>query len=235
MEILTAARLLARGHDLPPVTKKRAKPVGGGYRMNDLLTSATSEVLDTFRGQLHAVVSDDFARVFCSANPRTGNPCAGNQLIFEDGTAWRPFINRESATDERPCWSDLVRSIWPVRRGEQCLILVVDDFKKRLWPYARAGVLGSQTPVFLHDYTWHGVETVETVDWPRLLACLDLVEDIYTLGWPKTAIRDSLISHLPLVQELGATRVMELEHGLAAWRGRAEFRVALMIAQRRVS
>lgn len=233
------AEILAKAHDLPPVAPKRAKPTrhddsGAPYYSGaSLLTSATSEVLDTYHGVWESdEVPDAFARALCSANPRAGNLCAGNQLAFADGTGWRPFVGADSATAERPAWSDLVRSVWPDRRGQQCVVMIVDDFKKRLWPFARAGVLGSRTPVYIHDMRYHMLDAVVSVDWARMLDCLALVESVYTSGFSKHAIQGGLMSAHQVAREVGLRETLALDRAVAVWRDTPEFRVALVIAQK---
>ncbi len=241
---LTPADLLARGLALQPVAERAVdlppgtcctitgQPIGRGYRVADMVTGATAEFLDCFRGGVHGHVSEAAARCFRSANPRTGNPCARALLIFEDGTAFGPLINRSSALAQgRPCWSDLVRAVWPERQGQRCLAILTTDTKKRLWIRARVGALGPRTPILYYDGKMAGNEVL-LVDWPALLSALHLVEQVYQIGFPKATIADGLYAAGKVAQAVGLAEVRRHERALAPWRGTAEFRVALLIGQR---
>lgn len=248
----TPADLLAEGmalpavsepaFDLPPGTECSitGQPISRGYRVSDMVTPATAEFLDCFRGGVHGYVSDAAARCFRSSNPRAGNPCARPLLVFAGGPAYMPTIARDSPATlprclveagvsvERPCWSDLVRRVWPEHQGRMCLIIISTDTKKRLWIGARVAALGPRTRVLVYDSAT-AVNEVLFVDWPRLLACLDAVETVYTAGYPKAAIRTSLYGALRSA-DLAETR--RLENLLRPWRSRPEFTVACLIAQK---
>src|SRR5581483_3823165 len=205
-DMITPSDLLATGLVLPAVAEPAhdlpagatcaitGAPISRGYLVADMVTVATTEFLDGFRGGVHGHVSESAARCFRSANPRAGNPCARSHLAFEDGTYYAPLIALEAATAQsRPCWSDLVRAVWPARQGQQVLCLLTTDTKKRLWHKARVGALGPRTPVYLYDNPTNEQQTAP-LDWAKLLDCLDLVERAYDLGFAKPAIRESLLS-----------------------------------------
>jgi len=237
----TVPDLLVRGLDLPALPKPPVETPAGtrcamtgveiaaGYPILALVSNATAEYLDTFRGNPGGYLCEAAARAF-KAQRQTSR----NALIFADGTSYQPFIARASADKDpdRPCWSDLVREVWPARRGQECYIMLTTDMKKRLWPRARVGVLGSATALYLYD---SGLASagVRLIDWPALLECLDLVEAVYTAGFVKDRIRYGLWSYHNKVQEVGIGQTREWEAALRAWRQRAEFDVALLIAQKR--
>lgn len=243
---LTPADLLAVGFRLPSLPKLpgvvpagtrcaiTGQPIEVGYPVSDMVTDATAEFLDAFRGGdgITGWVSEAAARCFKSANPRTGNPCAKALLVFESEPAWHPMIARESArTGGRPCWSELVREIWPARRGQHVLAILTTDTKKRLWPRARVGSLGHATPVLYHDSATDE-SRVLLIDWAFLVWMLDLVEESYSAGYPKSAIRESLYMAGKVARE-SLARTGEWERRLVPWRGQPEFTVALLIAQKR--
>jgi hypothetical protein len=219
------------------------QPIRRGYPVSQMVTSATAEFLDCFRGNLHGWVSESAARCFKSANPRIGNPCARPLVIFEDGAAYMPTIARDSLATlpaclvqagvdiERPCWSDLVRQLWPQRAGQRCVIILSTDTKKRLWIRARVGALGPRTPVLVYDAPT-AQNAVVLLDWPALIECLGLIEEVYTIGFAKAAIRDSLYRANKVVQTIGIGETRRYERALTQCRGRAEFGPALLIAQK---
>lgn len=240
----SVAALLARGLALPdPPERISSVPpgtrcaIGGeviteGYRVQDMVTGATAEFLDTYHGDVHGWVSVDAARCIRSANPRAGNPCARSHLVFADGTYFGPLISRESAAaQERPCWSDLARAVWPARRGHGCLALLTTDTKKRLWPRARLSSLGERTTVFVHD-GGSNRSGPSVVSWPALLACLGAVEAVYAVGFVKANIGTSLYRQARLVETLGYPAVRALEATIVPWRTAPEFPVALLMAQK---
>ncbi len=252
-EYLTPADLLVRGFHLPAPDRKPTRvhsgahcaitgqPISEGYAVADIVTDATAEFLDCFRGGLDGYVSEAAARCFRSANPRMGNPCARGMLVFEDGTAFLPTIDRKVTTRlpqllidlavpvGRPYWTDLVRQVWPARRGQRMLCILTTDTKKRLWIRARVGALGPRTPVLVHHQQQ---SDVAILDWGRLVECLDLVESIYALGFAKEHIRRSLYASSKALQTVGLAEVKRLEMALRPWRDAPEFAPALMIAQK---
>ena len=243
-EFLTPADLLCRYLQLPPlpdpprpvppgtVCAITGQPITEGYTVIDVTTEATTEFLDCFRDSVNGWVSETAARCFKSANPRTGNPCAKSTLCFADGAGWQPLIAQEAAAEQgRGCWSDLVRQVWAERQGQTCLILLTTDTKKRLWPRARVGILGRRTPVLFHDGATNA-SAVLLIDWPKLLDCLTEVEGIYTLGFPKEAIRTNLYSATKAMRLAGYAETRHFEQMLRAWRDTPEFTVAALIAQK---
>lgn len=241
---LTTADLLVRGLGLgplatPPVLVPRGtncaitgQPLDAGYPVADMVTDATAEFLDCFRGGVDGWVSDSAARCFKNSDPRKGNPTARSVLIFEDGTCYIPLINRQSAIEQgRVAWSDLVRSVWPGRKGQLCLAMLTTDNKKRLWIRARVGQLGERTPLLGYDAET-ALNEVLFVDWRLLVEVLSLVEEVYGLGFAKSAIRASLYRHSSVVDAVGLAETRRYERALAVARGRPEFGVAVLIAQR---
>lgn len=244
LDYWSPADLLATGLHLPPVSEPSfdlppgttcsisGQPITRGYRVSDMVTDATAEFLDAFRGGVGGYVSESAARCIRSDNPRNGRPCARSHLIFAGDDALMPLISRAAARKlGRPCWSDLVRAVWPAQKGRTCLVIITTDTKKRLWIRARVGALGVRTPLLYHDAET-GRSEVMHVSWPDVIACLDLVESIYTAGFAKPAIRGSLFSAQTAVQAAGVARTLEWERALRPWRETSEFIVATLIAQR---
>jgi hypothetical protein len=153
-------------------------------------------------------------------------------MCFGDGTGYLPMIARESAESQgRPCWSDLVREIWPHRAGKHCVIILSTDTKKRLWPRARATVLGHNTTVYVHD-TKLNISANITVNWPEMLHDLDIVEQIYSAGFSKEVIAHTLYSQYNLCRQIGMSRAQAWERELEQIRSREWFPFVLIIAQK---
>lgn len=241
--MITVPDMLVQGLNLPELPKPPGKVPPGtrcaitgvsieaGYPIRDLVTDTTAEFLDTFRGNPTGWLSEHAARTF-----KAQRATARNMVIFEEGseyTAWSPMIARASAAadPERPCWSDLVRDIWPERQGQRCYIMLTTDTKKRLWPRARVGTLGRATAIYIYDSSLALNET-RLVDWSALIDCLNLIEVIYTAGFVKTYIQHGLWSYHRKVEEVGYSQSREWERALAKWRSRPEFAAALLVAQK---
>ena len=87
-EFATPAEFLARGLGLAALaTPAQAVPAGTecaitgepievGYPVAEMVTEATAEFLDCFRGGVDGWVSEATARCFKNADPRHGNPTA---------------------------------------------------------------------------------------------------------------------------------------------------------------
>jgi hypothetical protein len=245
-QYLTPADLLAAGLDLrmpegykpepcPPGTHCAitGQPIIEGYRVHDMTGEATAEFLDCFRGGVHGWVSEAAGRCFKNADPRKGNPTSKSFLMFHEGPCHVPLINREAAREQgRACWSDLVWEIWPAMQGRICLIIITTDTKKRLWIRARVGALGCRTPVLLYDGEL-ALNEVRMIDWPRLIECLALVEEVYSAGFSKDSIRECLFGNAKAVKEAGFAHARFMENSLKYWRETPEFLMALLVAQKK--
>ena len=240
--MITVPGLLVRGLGLLPVDAPAAEevplgtvcamtgePITRGYRIAALASAATAEWLDTFHGDPRGWLGEDAARAW-----RWQRQTSLAAMIFEDGTTFRPLISRSSATESegRPCWSDLVRAVWPERRDQACVILLVTEMKKRLWPRARVGRLGSSTALYVYDAGYDVAQSLN-LDWESFLACLSLVEEVYSAGFVKANIREGLWGYYKKVQEVGYPQTRVWEDALVIWRRRPEFLPALLIAQKR--
>lgn len=249
----TPADLLAAGLQLPPLAIPpcplpaptycaiTGQPIQVGYPIAAMVSDATAEFLDCFRGGVDGYVSETAARCFKNADPKGGSPTAKPHFAFDDGTYWSPLVSRDGAARvklekgiDRPVWSDLVRQVWPGRRGQTCLIVLTTDTKKRLWIRARVGALGDATPILFVDGDANHF-AVQLVAWPELLACLDVVEDVYGFGFPKTALATSLLTVTSMITLLGLASVRDLDRRLEPWRSHPVFPIALFIAQRSVA
>jgi len=117
MNYLTPADLIAKGLRLPPLCVEPSvtppgtrcaitgKPLERGYRVAEMVTGATAEFLDCFRGGVDGYVSEEAARCFKKSDPREGNPCARSFFVFEDGAAYLPLIARKAAQEQgRAAW-----------------------------------------------------------------------------------------------------------------------------------
>lgn len=256
--MLAAPDILAKAMSLPPSSLEKDCPgrvcaISGttlerGAPVQKVASSATPEFLETFRGDLHGFVSPGAAALFAAANPRAKSTFSvrpGKEpeqvsvcttrgyLAFADGSLYMPMVSQESADAKGwPSWRDAVQEVWPERANERCVVLITDDFKKRLWPYSKAGPLGTSTPVFVHETSLYSLSTVLTIDWPAMLRQLHKVEELYSLGFSKPSIKDNLLSSKAGVEAVGLVEAIRLESKLSHVRESDEFRVALVIAQK---
>jgi hypothetical protein len=207
-------------------------PLAVGYPTADALSDATGEFLDLLPGSSTGWVSENVARAL------KGMWNAGSVAVFADGMYYHPLLSRESAQKQgRPWWSALVRAVWPERAGQQGVFILADNYKKRVWPRAEVGTLGAATAIYVHA---GDISRVLYVDWVRLVATLDRVEEIArecqaALGkaWiitTRRALAESFWEQ-PLVRALGAQRVTELEREVAGLRGSVEFTISQIIFQ----
>jgi hypothetical protein len=201
------------------------QPITEGIPWKRVIPSSTGEYLDLMHGMAFKYMSVAAAMAF------KGSWNMGSRLIFEDGTMYHPYISAESAAEsDRPCWSDLVRSVWPERSGHNCLCIVANDFKKKVWPRASVGPLGPNTPVYLLD-TERFVSKNLVIKWSHLIEVLDFVEEVYAAGFSKRAIGKSLFSDYAALSE-NLRQAMDYEERLALLRPSPEFMVSILIAQR---
>jgi hypothetical protein len=204
-----------------------------GYPVRDVTGDATAEFLDCFRGGIHGWVSAAAGACFKNADPRKGNPTARSFLIFHGGPCYVPLINREAAREQgRPCWSDLVRAVWPTHQGQVCLAIITTDTKKRLWIRARVGALGCRTPILVYD-SESALNKILFVGWPNLIECLALVEEAYTAGFNKKSIAGSLFSSAIGIKAVGYAMTAQLETCIHPWRSRPEFPITVLVSQKK--
>jgi hypothetical protein len=238
-DIPTVSKFLVRGLGCPPLDTPpvelpepgycavTGEPLAIGYRAMDIVPAAAGEFLDMLGGNVTGWLSEATAIAF----KNTWN--LGSRLIFEDGTHYHPLINRSAAQkQDRICWSDLVRSIWPERANQRVLIIVATDCKKRVWHKARIGTFGTRTAVYLHDTELVNASASLWIDWQRLLSVLDFVETVYTAGFSKRGIVGGILSETKAVSAAGLARVIAWEKELRDLRSLDEFKIAIIVAQK---
>ncbi len=234
--LMTVTEYLVSGLKIPPLDEP-PKPVTAncaitglhithGYPVWDIVPNTAGEYLDLLPNGTNGYVSDSAARAI------KGTWNLGSRIIFSDGTHYHPLIARDK-TGERPCWSDLVRQLWITKRGEPVLMILTTDVKKRVWHKARIGVLGSATPVMIYDVSDSGLSSVQVIDWAVLLEILDVVENIYSMGFSKNGIRYSLLREWSRVPLLGVRQVVDLDNQLKPLREKIEFAMAVLISQKK--
>lgn len=233
---MTVAEYLVNGLKIPPLDEP-AKPINSvcamtgvqithGYPIWDIVPHESGEFLDFLPNGVNGYISETAARAI------KGTWNLGSRIIFANGDHYHPLIARDK-NGERPCWSDLARQLWMERRGQSVLMILTTDFKKRVWHRSRIGVLGSATPVMIHDVADSGISSVQIIDWAVLLETLDVVENIYSMGFSKNGIRHSLLREWNRVQSFGARHVIELDNQLKPLREKTEFTMAVIIAQKK--
>ena len=183
----TVPDVLVAGLDLQPLsTQPRLIPDGPapsrldgrwiteGYPLGEMLGTSAADRINATGGDPTGWISDAAARCLKAANPRLRSGVSLSMLIVAGERALHPMESRASAVEQgRPCWSDLVRDIWPRLRGETVLIIVTADTKKRIWQDAELGPLGSRTPVLRYDRA-AAESRVLRIDWPELIDTLRL-------------------------------------------------------------
>lgn len=203
-----------------------------GYPTRDALSTATGEFLDLLPCGDTGWVSENVARAL------KGMWNAGSVAVFEDGAYYHPLLSGESAAKQgRPCWSGLVREMWPARQGQRGVLMLADDYKKRVWPRAEVGTMGAHTAIYVHA---GDVSRVVYVDWGRLVTMLEEVEQIArtcqaALGktWRMATYRgiSESMYETGLVRALGLTQAAQLETQLRAMRDAPEFIITKTIFQ----
>jgi hypothetical protein len=240
--VQTVADFLVAGMGLPAlecppqacdgVCAMTGERLTAGYPTATALSDATGGFLDLLPAGNTGWVSENVARAL------KGMWNAGSVAVFENGTYYHPLLSRESAEKQnRPWWSALVRQVWPERAGQRCVLILADDYKKRVWPRAEVGTLEKHTAIYVHAGE---ASSVLYVDWDWLAALLGEVERIArecqaALGktWRMATYRGIAESmyEQSLVRALGASRVTELERWLRGKRESPEFTVVRTIFQ----
>lgn len=135
-----------------------------------------------------------------------------------------PVISRESVTQDRPLWADVLRGI----DGSRRVIILTTDPKKRVWPFARVSA-GDSVCIYLHDPA-RGISGNAWVKLKMLNQALTTIESAYNAGFSKEAIRTSLYSNYQ--QAVSCPNTRSLEQSLIALRKQPEFLPSLIVAQK---
>lgn len=205
------------------------EPISLGYAVRDVISSNAGAPLDMVYGVgMAGYMSPDAATVFrCTSH-------IGSVLAIEGEPGLRPLISRESAAaGERPCWSDLIRDVWPRYAGRRCVCVIATDFKKRVIHRAQVGVLGDEQPVYVLDANAH-LDGNVALRWNVLLEVLSDIEQIYDAGFSKRSISSTLWREFNKAQQVGMDKVAAMERRLDMLRQMSEFLPALIVAQRSV-
>lgn len=173
-----------------------------GYQLSDIVSKTESnperfydsEFVSVDAARLYQMNSSRRRGVYGSdPNERPLNLGVRAFAVF-GGVGYEPLASRDSSADAeyRPCWSDLVREVWPRDAGHPCVVIISTSGKTRVWnqTHVRAGVLGHTTPVVLYDPPQTNALVI--VDWPAMLRDLDTVEEMLTGGWWMSAIERGL-------------------------------------------
>lgn len=196
-----------------------------GIPWKRVIPASTGEYLDLMHGMAFPYLSLDAAAAY------KGSWNLGSRMIFEDGTAYHPYISTTSAgKSDRTFWSALVRHVWPARREQLCMVIMAGDFKKRVWPRSVVGPLGANTPVYVLDSD-RFVSQLLSIDWERMIHILDLVEEVYALGFSKDAISNGLYTNYATFVDRPIESI-KLETKLQQVRRLPEFTAAILIAQK---
>lgn len=190
------------------------------YHKLDVLDKLTSNVTAFFTGQSELMCAS------CAALWRQPKYWHRAILATPDRVLF-PVISAESATPERPAWSQAIREVNP---AQPRVAVLNTDPKKRVWPHARVSA-GDGLWLYVYDSS-RCIAGNRLVSLSRLIATLDTIERIYSMGFTKDHIETSLLSYQKLVVQLGATRVARLERELADLRRLPEFAPAVIIAQK---
>lgn len=150
--------------------------------------------------------------------------CVGDEL-------WWPMISAESATEERPSWSDLFFQIYSQPEWTPdapfCGVLTTDP-KPRNWPRMRLCTV-TRPGLYVHapDYD---VSEYRTFDAQSLIGIEDAVREALLLGFSKQRIYTGLLSDYAKAKK-NMKEVMKLEEEFREYRKTPEFVPALLIAQ----
>jgi hypothetical protein len=214
-----------------------SEPINEGYAVSMLVTDATMEFLGAFPGGVHGFVSVAAARCWKSAAPKDGNPCAKSHfaVLLENGSVQYlspAFDPKTALKNNTVTWSEVIRSSLERYAGRPMFALITPDFKKRLWHFARSGVLGAQTPVYVH-HVGSGMSGQFTVNWSELANHVVTIEMLLELGFSKQGIGSSLLSApRKVIEAVGLQETLSLERQIAPFRDCVEFRIAVITAAR---
>lgn len=192
----------------------------GQYLRNDILDKTSANLTSIFD-----MLSPVMCR-YCVAVWR--EPKKYHRAVYADSRAVLfPVISRDSVTDERPLWADVLRAM---PNNEYRVVILTTDPKKRTWPLARVSC-GDRCTIYLHDPS-RGISGNIHLSLERWRKTLSVIESAYNAGFAKPAISTSLYTSHKTATVIGLDRTREMESALAPLRTTPEFQPALIIAQK---
>lgn len=220
-------------YELPPGTRctLTGEPITWGYPVQEIVSAAQGEWLETFNGNPYGYMSQHAAACWGASNPKGDMRCSKSFVVCGD-IGYEPMVSQKSADEQgRPSWRDLVFTVREKHLGEPCAIVLSSDTKKRVWPRGRAGVIGSNTPVLIYDTGTLGMYEVRYIDWLAMLDDVTTVESIYNRGFYRRDIQQGLYQNLNACQTAGWEFVAMMETKLRIVRKTPHFPFALLIAR----
>ncbi len=201
--------------------------------INQVLDAATGKITELLRHNTQSICGNCAAlwgkpKVFHRSIFVTPNRLAF-PLIAPEGTIKKDAPKKERCKlqdwPDRPTWRELIRdkSWWQQERYS----ILTTDSQRRIWNRARASK-GENLALLFHDLT-RGISEMTTLYLPKVVECLDVVELVYSNGFSKASIEESLFLNQNLV--LAA----KYEQLLRPLRGSDEFRFAVVVAQKNES
>lgn len=224
------ARTLCRAFDLPPVTLKpvpvpdgtkcalSGAPITEGYRLLEVVKPTTGEFLDLFHGGVAGYLSDESCRCLEHWHARGGKP--GNVCVVNG----IPVSVGIGAAENRDQWPEALARL---RTGDEVLLIVATDPKKRIWPRARVGYAGSATPVLLFNGDYNVLNLI-LCDLDRLRQIINEIELLLGEGASKSGCHQGLVAS-PWKASLA--RKIYAEKTIAPLRNEPEWLVALTMAR----
>ena len=199
------------------------RPITEGYRVDSLVTDATSQPHEIFR----------FTSEWCSAEAarlfkamRGDTAMIGNVFAGENGGS-KPMVSRDSATKGgRPCWHDLIMQLQP---NQWTVAVFTEESKRRFWLEAPLCLTGPTWRPYLH---YGNCSRVLTVNLDKLQQVLPLCETIYSYGFSKDAMLTTLYDNFQQVQKYGFSRTTVLEAQLSPWRDTDELLLSAFVVQK---
>ena len=196
-----------------------------GHAHTDILQKTTSNITVTFPHMTDTMCE------YCVAMWDNGKANPYNRgLLAYRGKVYFPLIaaNPELNTPERPTWANAIRDIDPAL-PRVCVINT--DPKKRVWPRARI-TSGDAISILIHDNSRTISDNVNC-SLSKLKETINLLEDVYTLGFSKASMEGSLFSILKQVKLVGFDKTQQLENKLKILRLTPEFLPAVIVCQKR--
>ena len=164
---------------------------------------------------------------FCSFPKQTHR-----NVIAAGNDVWWPMISRDSATEERPSWFDVLYAIKEMKPDTPVIGVATTDPKPRLWPTVQEMTVGN-FGLYVHHPDFD-VSDFFKLNINRVIDYSIFISELLSQGFSKKSCFFSVLNDIKKVKKM-PLELLETEKILKKMRGNPEFILALLISSKKTN